>query len=319
MASLREEVEFYVEAQMTEFLDWVVNRVPEIVAGVVIILIGYRLSKTAVSFLGRPVYNWVQRESIAKTVLRLVRYSVITVSVLVSARIAFGISLTSVFLTATVFSAVLGIILAPLVGDIINGVFVLGDQPYEIGDMIELVDTGERGFVDDVTIRYTKIFTMDNSFLVIPNSEIRKRDVNNYSAGDLRTRDEIDVTVSYESDADKAREIMRESAREMPEVISTHGNIRIGHAEYPLSPRCFISEFGDHGIRLTLRYWLREPYYIAGVKSEINQKVRRKFEREGVDIPYPHSHLVIDDERNSVSVRREDEGDEDTGATDIAE
>ncbi|MDY6779372.1 MAG: mechanosensitive ion channel family protein [Halobacteria archaeon] len=177
----------------------------------------------------------------------------------------------------------------------INGIFVLGDQPYEIGDMIELVDTGQRGFVDDVTIRYTKVFTLENTFLVIPNSEIRKRDVNNYSAEDIRTRQTTDVSVTYESDVEKARELMVEAAEEVPEVISTTGSIRIGNGEYPMEPRAHIVEFGDHGVSLRLRYWLREPYNIPQVKSKINERIWRKFKSNEVRIPYPHRHHIFDD------------------------
>jgi len=60
-----------------------------------------------------------------------------------------------------------------IVGSVISGVFLLADQPYEIGDMIELADRNQRGFVDDITLRYTKVFTLDNTFLVIPNGTIR--------------------------------------------------------------------------------------------------------------------------------------------------
>lgn len=275
--------------------DWLVTHIPDFIVAIIILLIGYRLSSTAVRYMGRPVYQWVKRPSIARTVLRSIRYLIIGFSLLIALRVAFNLSLTSFVLTATVFSAVLGIILAPLVGDIINGLFVLGDQPYEIGDMIQLEDTGQMGFVDDVTIRYTKIFTLDNTFLVIPNSEIRKRDVVNYSAEDIRTRQTIDVVVTYESDAGKARELMREAASETPEVISTKGSIRIGNAEYLMAPRDFLMEFGDHGVHLRLRYWIRDPYHIPSVKSKVNEKIWNKFQEHEVDIAYPHTHHVFDE------------------------
>jgi small-conductance mechanosensitive channel len=307
--------------------EWAVTNLPDIVAAVVVVLLGYRLSKTATKYAGRPVYQWVNRESIARTVLRLIRYLIIIASLLIAGRIAFDLSLASFLLTATVFSAVVGIVLAPLVGDLINGVFVLGDQPYEIGDMIELVDTGQQGFVEDVTIRYTKIFTLDNTFLVIPNSEIRKRDVDNYSAEDIRTRQTIDVTVTYESDVDEARRLLEEAAAEQPEVISTEGTIRIGSAEYPMQPRTMITEFGDHGVALRLRYWLREPYHLRVVRSAINTAVWQKFRDHDVRIPYPHVHHVYDDTSGvgefevyeggeDVATRRRDGGRDDDGAGD---
>ena len=198
------------------FVDWLGANLPNFVLAVLIIVVGYRVSIAVKRYAGRPVYRWVGRESVASTILRLIKYTIILVSGLFALRVSFGFSPTSLLLTATVFSAVVGIILAPLVGDIINGVFVLSDQPYEVGDMIEIVDTGQKGFVEEVTIRYTKIFTIDNTFLVIPNSEIRKRDVANYSAEDIRTRQSLELSVTYESDVSKARELLIKAARETP-------------------------------------------------------------------------------------------------------
>lgn len=294
-----EAIRDWLVVQGTEWIDavtaWVVANLPNVFTAVVIVLIGYRLSTTATKYAGRPVYQWVSRPSIARTSLRLMRYSIIVFSVLIAGRIAFGLRLSTFLFTATVFSAVIAVVLAPLVGDLISGVFVLGDQPYDIGDMIELVDTGQRGFVDDVTIRYTKVFTLDNTFVVIPNSEIRKRDVVNYSAEDIRTRQTIDVTITYESDVGRARELMREAAAEQPEVISAEGEIMIGAADYPMEPVVHIREFADHGVALRLRFWLREPYQIPRVTSAINEAIWRKFRDEEVRIPYPHMHHVFDE------------------------
>jgi len=225
-SAVRDWVVTNAEDLLNQIVDWLAANVPNFLLAVLIVLVGYRLSITAVKYAGRPVYRWVNRESVAATILRFLKIATILASVLIALRVSFGFTPTSILLTATVFSAVVGIVLAPLVGDIVNGVFVLSDQPYEIGDMVEIVDTGQTGFVQEVTIRYTKISTLDNTFLVIPNSEMRKRDVDNYSAEDIRTRQTIDVSVTYESDIETAREVLRGAARDTPEVISTQGTVR---------------------------------------------------------------------------------------------
>lgn len=298
------------ESLYEALIEWVGANLPNFLLAVLIIIVGYRVSISVKRYAGRPVYNWVGRESVASTMLRLMRYGIVLISVLFALRVSFGFSPTSFLLTATVFSAVLGIILAPLVGDIVNGIFVLSDQPYEVGDMVEIVDTGKTGFVEEVTIRYTKIFTVDNTFLVVPNSEIRKRDVVNYSAEDMRTRQTLDVTVTYESDVSRAREILAEAARETPEVIGTQGTARIGKGEYPLEPSVYISEFGDHGVGLIMRYWVREPYQLQKVASKVNEKVWAKFNREDIRIPYPHRHHVFDDTSGNLDVSLDGEGPE---------
>ncbi|WP_245851596.1 mechanosensitive ion channel family protein, partial [Halorubrum persicum] len=193
-----------------------------------------------------------------------------------------------------VFSAVIGIILAPIVGNFINGVFILADQPFEIGDMIEL-ENGTTGFVEDITIRYTKIFTLDNTFLVVPNGTMRERDVTNYSAEDERTRRTIDVLVTYESDVSEARRLIERAARDCEAVIDGGPDIRVGVARYTASPDCRIHEFGDDGVLLRLRYWVKKPYKLAKVQSDVNIRIRERVKDADVEMAYPHRHLVFDD------------------------
>jgi small-conductance mechanosensitive channel len=216
---------------------------------------------------------------------------------------AVGIELSNIVISVGVFSAVSGIILAPLIGSTINGLFLLADQPFEIGDMIEL-DDGRRGFVDDITLRYTKMFTLDNTFLVISNSTIRDRDVVNYSAEDERTRLTLNVTVTYESDLDKARELVEQAGRQCDMVIEGGPDIRIGSARYPAKPTAYIDQYADHGIRLSLRYWAKKPYKLGTVRSRVltNLGYLLEADGEGVEMAYPHQHLVFDETSGTAQV-----------------
>lgn len=279
------------------------SRVPEwlffpghrFVAALLVVVLGLSLSKLLVQVLGRPIAQQFARQSVAQIVLGAVRVTTILLSLVIAGSLV-GLRLGNIVLSVTVFSAVVGIILAPIVGNVINGVFVLADQPFEIGDMIELED-GTRGYVDDITIRYTKIFTLDNTFLVIPNGNIRDRDVTNYSAEDERTRLSLDVLVTYDSKISEARQLMEVAARSTDDVIQGGPDIRVGSARYPASPVCFIVEFADSGILLRLRYWATKPYKIPAVESAVRTAIRRRFaESDAVtEMAYPHRQLVFDD------------------------
>ena len=254
---------------------------------------GILVSKVLVRLIGRPVARRVSRQSVAQTIVRGVRVGTITLSLLVGLW-AGGFRFTDLLVGTAVFSAVIGIILAPLVGNFINGVFILADQPFEIGDMIEL-ENGTTGFVEDITIRYTKIFTLDNTFLVVPNGAMRERDVTNYSAEDERTRRTIDVLVTYESDISEARRLIERAARDCEAVIDGGPDIRVGVARYVASPDCRLHEFGDDGVLLRLRYWVKKPYKLAKVQSDVNTRIRERVTDADVEMAYPHRHLVFDD------------------------
>ena len=257
------------------------------------VALGALVSKFLVRLIGRPVARRVSRQSVAQTIVRGVRVGTIAVAFLIGLR-ASGFRFTDLLVGTAVFSAVIGIILAPLVGNFINGVFILADQPFEIGDMIEL-ENGTTGFVEDITIRYTKIFTLDNTFIVVPNGTMRERDVTNFSAEDERTRRTIDVLVTYESDISEGRRLIERAARDCDAVIDGGPDIRIGVARYTASPDCRLHEFGDDGILLRLRYWVKKPYKLAKVQSDVNTRIRERLADADVEMAYPHRHLVFDD------------------------
>ena len=273
-----------------------------LVVVVAILIVGAYVSKFVIRLLGRPIARRFKRQSVARTLLRGIR----VVTVLLAGAFGLnvvGIELGNIVLSVTVFSAVLGIVLAPILGSVIIGLFILADQPYEIGDMIEL-DDGRRGFVEEITLRYTKMFTLDNTFLVIPNSTIRDRDVVNYSAEDERTRLTLKITVTYESDIAKARRLFEEAGRRTDMVIEGGPDIRIGSARYPAKPTAYIDQYADHGIRLTLRYWGLKPYKLGTLRSNVLTNLGEVLaeDGEGVEMAYPHQHHVFDETSGTAQV-----------------
>jgi small-conductance mechanosensitive channel len=291
------------DGRLRAFLPDPVNGVPgiEFVLALATLVIGWYLSKIVVSLLARPVAKRFTRPSVTRIVLSLIRSVVLAGAVFYAASL-IGFQQGDLLLSATVFSAVIALVLAPIVGSIINGLFVLADRPYEIGVMIELVDRDTRGYVEDMTLRYTKMFTLDNTFMVIPNSSIRERDVINYSAEDERTRLSLDVVVTYEGDLEEARAIMERSAAGVEDVITGGPDIRIGSARYPAAPTCYIDSYGDHGVNLRLRYWAKKPYKLLTIRSQVQEEVWDALADSDVSIAYPHSHVVFDETSGQANV-----------------
>jgi small-conductance mechanosensitive channel len=284
--------------------EWLVSRRGWLYALLALIASWY-VGKLLVRLFGRRIARRFQRPSVTRTVLRLVRSVALVVGILVGMTL-IGVPITDITLSVTVFSAVLGIVLAPIVGSVVNGLFVLADQPYEIGDMVEFTQQGQRGFVEDITLRYTKIFTLDNTFLVIPNSVIRERDIINYSAEDERTRLTIEVGITYESDVDEAQALIENAAANVDGIIESGPDIRIGSARFPSSPRCHVDRFAESSINLQLRYWARTPYRQLTLRSNVQEAIWDGFEAaDNVEIAYPHRHHVFDETSGELSIRRE--------------
>lgn len=289
-----------------EFLEDVPSILLELGAIVIVVILAWISARVLMRLLSRRIAKRLERPSLTRVTLAAIRGGVYGFAFLVILRV-MGLGLGDLVLSVTVISAVIGVILAPIVRSTISGVFLLADQPYEIGDMVELVDEGKRGFVDDITLRYTKIFTLDNTFLVVPNGEIRERDVLNYSAEDSRIRLSIDILVTYESAVDNARARIEDCARAVDGVISGGPGIRIGGARYPAGPHCLISKFDDNGVLLQLRYWANEPYRMQTIQSEVQTNIWEAFEEEEVEFAYPHSHMVFDETSGSLDISHPEE------------
>ena len=281
------------ETLQTALDDFLGSSAADYVIAALVLLAGWYGGKLLVRLVGRQVARKLQRPSLTKTVLGGIRAVVMVIATSIAAnRLLFSPS--DILLSVTVFSAVLGLVLAPIIGSVINGLFLLADQPYEIGDMIEFVEQDKRGYVEDITLRYTKVFTLENSFLVIPNSNMRDRDIINYSAEDTRSRLSLEVLVTYDGDLDEARAIMERAARETPEVVEGGPDIRIGSARYPSAPSTYIKQFADHGVLLDLRYWVKDPYYIPRVRSKIQERIWKQMADADVEFAYPRRHHVFD-------------------------
>jgi small-conductance mechanosensitive channel len=147
-----------------------------LVVAVAVVVLAYYVSKGTRQVLGRRIARRFTRPSVSRTVLRGIQAVVVLVGVMVGLGF-LGLGFGNLALSVGVFSAVVGIVLAPIIGNVLSGVFILNEQTYEIGDMVELSDVGTTGFVEDITLLYTKVFTLDNTFLVLPNGSMRDRDV----------------------------------------------------------------------------------------------------------------------------------------------
>jgi len=275
----------------------------DLILAILVIVAAWYAANLLTQTFGRRVARRFRRPSVTRTVLRMMRLGVYVLAFLTILGI-YNVSLGDITISLGVLSAVIGIVLAPIIGSYIQGLFVLADQPYEVGDMIELIGQTppQRGFVEDITLRYTKIFTLDNTFLVIPNGNMRERDVINYSAEDPRSRQTLDVLVTYEGDLEEARDIIENAARGVDRVIEGGPDIRIGSARYPAAPTCYVENFADHGVNLRLRYWIREPYKLLTVRSRVQERVWDALPDADVEVAYPHSHLFFDETSGELPV-----------------
>ena len=177
---------------------------------------------------------------------------------------------------------VIGLAAQSTLSNIITGISLAVFRPFHVGDNITIQN--EYGIVEDITLRHTVIRTWDYRRLIIPNSILSDETIINFSIIDPRIVGRVDMGISYDSDIDLARAIMVDEARKHPEVIEK--------PEEDKTIRCFVTECGDFAVNMRLYIWIRDRSILYQVVFELTETIKKRFDREGVEIPFPYRTLV---------------------------
>lgn len=198
---------------------------------------------------------------------------------------------------AGVLAAILGFASQQAFSNIVGGIFIVIFKPFHVGDVIRLEPGGYFGVVEDITLRHTVIRTYDHHRIVIPNTHISSDSIFNYSLTDPRIRRFFEIGVSYESDIDRAMEIIREEAMAHPLRIDgrTEDEKRNDTPEVPT--RLIRIEESQLTIRAWI--WTRNIENAYDLHWDLNRSVKLRFDAEGIEIPYP---------QRTVHVREKDGG-----------
>ena len=193
---------------------------------------------------------------------------------------SMGIDLTALAVFGGAIGVGLGFGLQKVVSNFISGVILLLDKSIKPGDVIEI--SGTYGRINKLAARYTSVISRDGREHLVPNEDIITQPVINWTFSDKKVRRHLPVNVSYESDLEKAMGLMLEAAIESHRVIKD-----------PKS-RVLIKGFGDNGIDLELRIWIRDSENgVSNITSEIYLAIWNKFNAGGIDFPYPQRDIHI--------------------------
>jgi MscS family membrane protein len=176
-----------------------------------------------------------------------------------------------------------GIAVALAAQETLSNVFgafsILADKPFKVGDRIEL-SQNEIGEVVDIGIRSTRLKTMDNKIIIIPNAVVSKGKIINYSEPDLMVIFTIKVSISYKSDIDRALLTMVEIAKRTEGVIQNP------------APRAYVTELSSYSIDLIMRLWVKDYRLEFEVPDRIYRDIIRRFAEENIEIPYPITTII---------------------------
>ncbi|HMV70110.1 MAG TPA: mechanosensitive ion channel family protein [Myxococcota bacterium] len=191
--------------------------------------------------------------------------------------LAWHIDLTAWVASAGVLSVAVGFAAQETLSNLLAGALILTDRPFQIGDFLVL-DDRTRGRVLDVGLRSTRLVTSDQTEVIVPNNQMASARVCNVSSGPLPyERFHVDVQVAYDTDLDRAAEILLGVAARLTHAV-------LDAPEAPPTVR-YVS-FDDSGITVRLQVFAR-PEAREPLIDEMIRSIHRTFRDEGVSIPFP--------------------------------
>jgi small conductance mechanosensitive channel len=195
----------------------------------------------------------------------------------------------SLFAGAGILVAIIGFAAQQAFSNIVNGIFIVMFKPFRVGDLIK-VGTLDYGVVEDITLRHTILNSFENKRIVIPNSIVGNETIINDSIKDSNTCRFIEFGISYDSDVELATKIIQEEALKHKLCID-HRTKKEKKEGLPQVMVRLIS-FGDSSVNLRAYVWTSDPLNVFQLHGDINKAVKKRFDAEGIEIPFPYRTLV---------------------------
>ena len=197
-----------------------------------------------------------------------------------------NINLAPIFGAAGVIGLVIGVASQTSIGNIVSGLFLVSEKSFEIGDVIKLGD--KTGTVFSVDLLSVKIRTFDNLLIRVPNQTVISTDVTNLTRFPIR-RVDILVRVAYKEDLSKVKNIIENVAGNNPLCLDEP------------NPLIIFQNFGASGIDILVGVWAESSNFLT-VKNSVFQEIKEAFDKENIEIPFPHLSLYKGEATNPFPV-----------------
>ena len=211
----------------------------------------------------------------ASSLVKFVLYGVLIVIIIG----ILGIPTSSFIAALSAAGLAIGLALQGSLSNFAGGVLILVLKPFKVGDYIVDNGTGCEGKVDRIDLFYTKIITVDNRAIFIPNGTLSNSAITNNTEFDIR-RVDIEFGIAYASDIDRAKEIIFNIAKADEKALE----------EKEIS--VFVSRLDPSQVTITLRVWCDTDYY-WDVKARVTEAVKKSFDANGIDIPFDQLQVHI--------------------------
>ncbi|MBD78861.1 MAG: mechanosensitive ion channel protein MscS [Crocinitomicaceae bacterium] len=248
----------------------------KIIGGLAVLIIGFWI----ISMIMKGVRKGFDQRDISpslKPFLTSLIATLLKALVVISALSVLGIEMTSFAAILGAAGLAVGMALSGTLQNFAGGVIILIFKPYEVGDVIEA--QGYIGSVKAIRIFNTILNTPDNKVIIIPNGPLSTGSLVNFSKEETR-RVDWTVGIGYGDDFDKAKSVLLGFIQADKRILTTP------------EPFVALAELADSSVNLTVRVWVNPADY-WGVFFDMNEKIYKNFEKEGLNIPFPQMDVHV--------------------------
>jgi small conductance mechanosensitive channel len=239
------------------------------------------------------------KEASWRTTLTFLRRLVLSIVALIGVAVAtfasfpsVGVAIASLFIAAGFASIVIGLVSQTSLSNLIAGMVISTSQPFRVGDALSYAN--EWAWVEDIKLTFTILRTWDNRRLIVPNQLFLSTTMVNYDYADSSKLCIVYVTIAYDSDLDKAIEILKDAAKKHPDFLPA-GNLPVVH----------VMDLGDAngstkdanatpGIYLRLLSRAKDHPTNFQMSKDLLYEVKKRFDENGIEIAYPSRRIIMD-------------------------
>lgn len=250
----------------------------QVVIAIIIYIIGAKLIKYVLKLVRRSMERAGADEGVKQFLGTLLKYALYLILITVILNL-FGIATTSVVAVLGSVGVAAGLALQGSLSNMAGGVLILLLKPFRVGDYIIEDSNKNEGTVAEISIFYTKLVTIDNRVIMIPNGTLANSSMTNVSQMTKRRIDLI-IGVAYESDIKQVKEILRN--------VAEAEEARLPEEEVSI----FVSELADSSVNMGVRIWVATEDYWP-TKWRLTENIKIALDEHQISIPYPQLDVQI--------------------------
>lgn len=254
---------------MDKFFEWAINFTPHLISAILILLFGYYLARILSKYTSKAIIKATKDETLG-VFLKNVVFAGILLLTFITALSNLGVKTTSIIAVLGTAGLAIALSLKDSLSNLASGIILVVLRRFNRGDVISV--NSMVGKVDSINLFETKLTTLDNQVIIMPNSLLVSTPIINININPTRRMDLI-FGIDYGSDIAKAKEILEEIFNEDSLVLKDP------------APVIGVNALNASSVDLLVRFWVNTADYFQA-NITLPQKVKATFEQKGIEIPY---------------------------------